>query len=99
MNRLSHLLTITAEESVEIAQRATKSLRFGIDDVQEGHTRNNAERLIGEFNDLYASMEMLKEDGAIGEFVHRDMIEAKKLRVEQYLEYSKRRGLLDAEEA
>ena len=58
MTRTDHLLTIVAEEAVEVAQRATKALRFGLTEVQEGHDANNADRLLRELNDLAAVVEI-----------------------------------------
>jgi hypothetical protein len=36
-----------AEEAVEVAQRATKVLRFGIDEVQPGQSLTNADPTTG----------------------------------------------------
>jgi len=46
------LLTILIEEAAEVQQRATKMLRFGVDEVQPGQPYTNAERLGMEVGDL-----------------------------------------------
>ncbi len=46
------LLTILAEECCEVAVRVSKSLRFGLKDVQPGQELNNAQRLAREVGDV-----------------------------------------------
>lgn len=46
------LLTILVEECAEVAQRATKALRFGLDEVQSGQPFDNAYRLSQEIGDI-----------------------------------------------
>ena len=94
MNRKEHLITILKEECLETGMRASKVIRFGFDEVQPDQSLTNRERLIYEFNDLYAMMEMLKEEGFIDRIVDREMITAKKKKVEEFLEYSKKCGTL-----
>lgn len=94
MTRNEHILTIVAEECVETAQRASKALRFGIDEVQEGQDLTNSERLIYEFNDIVATMELLYEEGLIDRIFDRAYIEKKKLKIEKYLLLSKEQGTL-----
>lgn len=48
------LLIIFMEECNEAAQRASKILRFGIDEVQPGHMFNNVARLSNEIGDIIA---------------------------------------------
>ncbi len=64
MTKTEMLLTLLAEECNETAQRASKAIRFGLDEVQEGQPHNNADRIVYEFNDLVAVTEMLKRKGA-----------------------------------
>lgn len=46
------LLTILIEECAEVQQRATKALRFGLDEIQPGQPFTNAERLAREIGDV-----------------------------------------------
>jgi hypothetical protein len=93
MNRLDHILWNVAEECAEVAQRASKAARFGLEERQEGQEFNNAERLMHEFADLEAAMDMLVEGGHVSIPVdYLDRIEAKKERFEKYLERSKLHG-------
>lgn len=95
MNKQEHLLTILGEECNEIAQRVTKALRFGITETEPGQDLNNAERIIYEFNDLIAVMEILCEKNILPfEIYHRAVIDIKKQNVEKYLDYSKQVGTL-----
>ena len=95
MNTEEHLLTIVAEECNEVGQRASKALRFGLNEIQEGQTLTNAERLIYEFNDLVAVMEMLREAGYIHKVFDGEQTVLKKEKVRTYLNYSKSIGKLD----
>lgn len=89
MNESEHLLCCLAEECAEVAQRVSKALRFGLDEVQPGQSLTNAERIVGELVDLNAVVVMLVTrmtipplPGAAGPY------EAKRAKVSKYLEYS-----------
>ena len=96
MTRQEHLITLIAEEAVEVAQRATKALRFGLTDpagTQEGEDTNK-QRLLKEYGDLMAAMRMLFPE----EFSHIPLTEyqEKKMeRIEKFLILSKQIGTLD----
>jgi hypothetical protein len=45
MTREQHLLTILAEECGEVVQRASKAIRFGLDESQPGQLDDNKKRL------------------------------------------------------
>lgn len=94
MTREEHLLTILIEECNETAQRATKALRFGLQEVQPEQPLTNAERVVYEFNDIVAIMDLLMVDNAISNVFDRVAIGLKKVKVEKYLEYSKELGTL-----
>ncbi len=102
MTRTEHLLTILAEECSEVAQRVSKALRFGIDEVQPGQELTNADRITYEMVDLVAVFDMLCEAGVLP-FIHRPAfnenagIAAKKAKVEKFLAFSAGRGLVDDE--
>ena len=53
------LLTILAEEAAEIVQRATKALRFGIEEKQPEQPWTNAIRLAHEIGDLNETVRRL----------------------------------------
>ena len=89
------LLTLLQEECNEVAQRATKAIRFGIDEIQEGQLHTNAERIIYEFNDLVAVMELLNGHGLISDFYDRVAIQEKKKKIAKYLNYSRECGTLE----
>lgn len=96
MNRLEHLLSILGEECAEVAQRSSKAMRFGMDEIQPGQEKSNEERIWQEMNDLAAIGEMLIEMRGSGG-LSRDAIEAKKAKVEKFLLYSIECGTLSDE--
>ena len=65
MNRQEFLLTIMAEECVEVAQRISKALRFGLDEVQPGQEFKNSERILGEMMDLLAVAQMIEQEAGV----------------------------------
>ena len=89
MNRQEHLLSILAEECNEVAQRATKALRFGLDEIQPEQPYENSERIRKEFADLWAVYEMIGLD-----LPSRFEVDAKKIKVEKFLKYSEECGTL-----
>lgn len=100
MNRDEHLWTIAAEEGAEVAQRATKILRFGAyevqpDPVQNPGRLNNLERFVGEVNDLLAMVGVLRAAGYDMSMVgNEDALLAKCAKVEKFLDYSMAVGTL-----
>lgn len=99
MTREEHLLTIIAEECVEIAKNATKALRFGLDDCEPGQPDSNARRMCLECADLQAVLEMLKAHSITLALASQSVnidecISLKKSKVERFLEYSRERGRL-----
>lgn len=97
MNRREHLLEILGEEGGEVGHRASKANRFGLAEVQPGQTLSNRERLLQEWVDMHAVMEMLQDDGHLVLPTPEEMrpgIEAKKAKVEKFLAYSRECGTL-----
>ena len=92
MNRVDHLLVIVAEESAEVTQEASKCLRFGVDEVYAEIGISNSERLIHEFNDLYAVLLMLNKEGAIGNIVRPHLMREKREKVNKMIKYSENIG-------
>ncbi len=104
MNRDEHLMLIAMEESVEVAltlaQRISKALRFGLEQIQQDaddapeqnpERLTNRERIRKEYSDLAAMLEMI----GIGAPLGRQM-DAKKEKVERYLGRSLKCGTLTA---
>lgn len=96
MTRDEHLYVIAGEEGVEITQRCTKALRFGDREVQPGQELDNRTRILQEFADLVGVLEMLgfevSDLGALSAL--RPWIDAKKQKVERFLQYSVECGTL-----
>jgi hypothetical protein len=100
MNRVEHLLTIAGEECNEVAQRTTKALRFGLSEAQPGQPFDNAERILMEYADLLAVVEMLQSEGHLPVWEAsrmRALMDAKKRKVEKYLAYARDIGTLEVE--
>lgn len=97
MTRKEHLLTIASEECVEIAlamaQRLSKALRFSLVEVQPAQPFTNAERIMQEFDDLVAVVEMCQHEGILPAGSN-ERVAAKKRKVEEFLAYSEEVGTL-----
>lgn len=95
------LTTIAMEECAEVSQRLSKALRFGMEEsqAQAGHgvtgaadeSLTNSERIMIEFHDLVAVMEMM---GLHPRSLDDEMILAKKQKVAGFLNYSIKCGAL-----
>jgi hypothetical protein len=98
MTRTEHLLTILAEECAEVAQRVSKALRFGIDEVEPGQKLTNAERIKIEFVDLFAVWGLLCRANVVLPLAPLDepAVQAKQQKVEKFLDYSIDCGSLEA---
>ena len=95
MTRDEHLHVIAMEECDELSQRFSKALRFGGDEIQPGQAETNRVRVLREFADLLAAMEMLGFTPVAGpDNALRAWIDAKKAKVERYLAYSAECGTL-----
>ncbi|WP_435626968.1 hypothetical protein [Candidatus Ferrigenium straubiae] len=94
MNRKEYLLTCLAEECAEVAQACSKALRFGLDDKRPNHTLTNAQYISAEINDVIALVKMLEEEGLLPRQNSFREIEAKKAKMEHFMEYAKQRGTL-----
>lgn len=92
MTNEQYLLTLLAEECAEVSQRATKAIRFGLEDpkgTQEGFSTNK-QRLLWEINDLIAVIELLFGNDYVDESLKR----IKKEKIEKYTQLSKEIGQL-----
>jgi len=91
MTKQQLLLIMLMEECDELSQRASKALRFGLNEVQEGQSLTNARRIIYEFNDLVSVLEELTNEKA-GELIDDTMLFLKKEKIEKWLAYSEECG-------
>ena len=96
-NKTNYLLTLLVEELAETAQRATKSMRFGMKEIQDGQPLTNEERLIYEFNDVLAIMQTLWNEGLLDRITDPEMIRLKFDKIEKYMQHSRELGLLEPE--
>lgn len=91
MTKREHLLTCLVEECLEVGQRATKALRFGIEEVQPGQPFANSERIKLEYADLTAIYDLCMAEGLL-RAPTSDQIAAKKAKFLKFLEYSESVG-------
>jgi len=102
MTRQDLLLIQLGEEACEVSQAIAKQLRFGPNNkypTQDDETAGN--RVVTELIDLACLVDMCKEEGIIpsdildneGECVR--LMSLKRQKVEKYLEYSRKQGVLN----
>ncbi len=91
MNLEQFLLTKLAEECSEVAQIALKSQQFGLDEVYGKIGVSNRQRVYDELNDLLGVVGLLNEIG-FGYSPDEEAMQAKKVKVREYLEYSRDLG-------
>lgn len=85
MTRQDHLMAQAMEECAELAQRVSKAMRFGMEESQPGQSFTNRERIIAEYNDLVAVMDMA---GFPLQVINGNTLDAKQEKVEKYLAYA-----------
>lgn len=90
------LLVLVMEECAEVAQRASKSIRFTDSEVQlDGdNSLNNSERMLSEFNDLVAVISMLYNKH-ISYLIDEDLVAKKKEKIKKWMEYSRKQKTLE----
>lgn len=100
MTREEHLMTVAIEECSEVAQRVSKALRFGLEQVQQDaddspeqnpDRKTNRERIHEEWCHLVAMMRMIGVPCAT-----IAAMKAKQQKVERYLLRSARCGTLES---
>ena len=92
MNRNEYLLTQAASECNEVAHRVTKAMHFGLQESQPGQYQTNAQRIVEEYVDLCAVMEMLEDAGLLKmpTKAEGDLLAAsKKAKVEHFMAYAR----------
>lgn len=88
MNKIEHLLVVLGEECAEVAQRASKAIRFGLYEVQPGQPDDNKRRIEVELADLMATAELL------GLEIREEDKDAKRLKLRKFMDYAEDRGTL-----
>lgn len=92
MTETQYLLDVLSEECNEVAVRASKAIRFGLEEIQPGQELTNAQRLALELDDLYGAIELLNEKHPGTYIPNRDNINAKKVKVAKFIKYSEQCG-------
>jgi hypothetical protein len=100
MTRAEHLLKILEEECCETAQRVSKAMRFGLTEVQPGQGLSNSVRILLEYYDAVAMVEMLQAEGFLPAPSAKQVEElksGKKSKVDKFLTYSEKCGTLTSD--
>lgn len=85
--RTREIIEIIIEECAEIQQRATKALRFGLNEVQPGQTFTNAYRMGGEVGDLLEVVDMAIREGVFSEISIADGRASKQRQLARYMQH------------
>ncbi len=93
MTEESYLLLYLAEECAEVQHRISKALRFGLDEIREGHDFDNRELIGQELDDLFAVVKRLREDGILREN-SRAGLANKGRKIDRFMDYSRDLGIL-----
>lgn len=102
LSETEYLLVQAMSECNEVAHRISKALHFGLEEVQPGQDKTNAERALEEIFDLCATLEMLRERRILvpGPYDNNiKFIKGKKGRVLKMMDYSRSLGITEAKEA
>lgn len=91
LSKQEHLLILLMEEAAEIAQAASKVLRFTADHHQNPTSYSNVEILRVELNDLYAIVEELLATGLSISYDEK-LISIKREKLKLYTEISQKLG-------
>lgn len=98
MTRQQYLLLCLIEEAGEVAHAASKVSRFTAQDSYQVTDKSNLAKFIDEMNDLVAIVEMLEDYfPEIKDMIDDTKIDAKKQRVEFFMERSRILGVLEPE--
>jgi len=94
MNRQEYLLSCLSEELGEVAQCVGKIQRFGLMDKYKPGAETNDVSLVKEMNDVVALMDMISIELKLNGLYNEAAIQAKKDKIEHYMQYSRDRGTL-----
>lgn len=93
MELKDHYFTCLNEEAGEVIQATCKCMRFSEQDGYPNTDRTNISDLTKEINDVLAVIELLQEEGVeFDRLFNREDIEAKKIRVKEWLHHSSKMG-------
>lgn len=97
MTENEHLLLCLAEECDEVGQRIMKALRFGLEEVQEGQSLNNKQRISEELFDLVAVATLCDRAGLLaGVEPNEKAIQRKRDKIAKFMAISRDQGVLSS---
>lgn len=92
ISREKYLLDCLAEECNEVAIRASKAIRFGLNEKQPGQDLDNGSRINIELEDLMAVVEMLNDECGLSHSPIHTARHLKRAKVNKFYQYSVERG-------
>lgn len=95
MNTEQYLLTCLMEECAELAHITSKAIRFGLDNTDPLTGLVNVDLLRKQASDVFGVFELLNQYTTVAIRVNSGEIDAKKERVEYYMEKSRELGILE----
>jgi NTP pyrophosphatase (non-canonical NTP hydrolase) len=95
MNNTQYALIKIAEEASEVAQAATKALRFGLDSACPVTKITNADKLIDEMGDLCIAVASLEEATGIQVKISEEDWDKKVARLNKFKSISKDLGIIE----
>ncbi len=99
MNFDQYLLISLMEECNEVAQRCSKALRFGLQEVEPTQQLTNDQRIMDEMVDLRAVVVELQQRGHLIGLLNpkyvADRTRRKREKIAHFAKYSKAQGILD----
>lgn len=84
-------LLILAEESLEVAHRVIKALRFGLQEVQPGQSMNNMERISEELGQVVYMSDFCEEAGLLNQEYIQTGYAEKGNKLRTYMQQSKKK--------
>lgn len=92
-----HLLQKLSEECVEISKDVSKSILFGLDDIEPNCKKTNQEKIENEIADFFGVIELLISNEIIREeeIYDRRKITEKKDKVIKWMNYSAKKGITE----
>jgi len=93
-----HLVKKIGEECSEVIKELYKADLFGMEDCEPNQELTNKQKIENELADLLGAIELVCEHGILNdrEIFDRDKVEAKKIKILKWMEYSQNKGLTES---
>lgn len=99
MTNVQYLLTCLMEECAEVAQRCSKAIRFGLNEVQNCQGLTNEKRIMDEVCDLRGVLCELQNYGIFKDLLIPGYVNTRRVdkvnKLREFMRYSREQGILD----